>query len=357
MQSNTDFTITPMRKLIKDLFIPNGRIYWLDMLLSSLVGWWCFILAYDFRQHCFNYLLLSIFSSLFLYRAWVFTHELSHLTAWIRKGYLKGFSLAWHMLIGIPLLSPGFMYHGIHLEHHNAHHYARKNDAEYLPFGAGSPWSMVLYPLVVWPMPLLAVVRFLILTPVSFLHPKLREIVCTKFSSAGMAPIHTRKYPKDKKRKFWIIQELCCSIFTWVCMIAYFSGLLPLTLFLHWYFIFTFFLTTNYLRALTAHNYIGEGEEMSFFEQFEDSVNVRGGIFTDIWAPVGTRYHALHHLFPALPYHSLGTAHRRLISNLPSDHPYFITIRSNLLDALKHLWGNATKSRSHKTKKIAVNEN
>jgi len=27
---------------------------------------------------------------------------------------------------------------------------------------------------------------------------------------------------------------------------------------------------------------------------------------------VGLRYHALHHLMPSLPYHSLGEAHRRL---------------------------------------------
>jgi fatty acid desaturase len=32
-----------------------------------------------------------------------------------------------------------------------------------------------------------------------------------------------------------------------------------------------------------------------------------------IWAPVGLRYHALHHLLPSLPYHSLGEAHRRLM--------------------------------------------
>jgi hypothetical protein len=35
--------------------------------------------------------------------------------------------------------------------------------------------------------------------------------------------------------------------------------------------------------------------------------------------PLGLRYHALHHLFPSLPYHALGTAHRRLIVALPPD--------------------------------------
>jgi len=30
------------------------------------------------------------------------------------------------------------------------------------------------------------------------------------------------------------------------------------------------------------------------------------------WAPVGLRYHALHHYFPGIPYHNLGFAYQRL---------------------------------------------
>ena len=32
-------------------------------------------------------------------------------------------------------------------------------------------------------------------------------------------------------------------------------------------------------------------------------------------APVGLRYHALHHWIPSLPYHNLGRAHRLLIAH------------------------------------------
>jgi fatty acid desaturase len=41
-----------------------------------------------------------------------------------------------------------------------------------------------------------------------------------------------------------------------------------------------------------------------------------------LWAPVGLRYHALHHLMPRLPYHNLAAAHRRLVATLPSDSDY-----------------------------------
>ena len=43
-------------------------------------------------------------------------------------------------------------------------------------------------------------------------------------------------------------------------------------------------------------------------------------------APVGLRYHALHHWIPSLPYHNLGRAHRRLVTALTADAPYGRTI-------------------------------
>jgi len=41
-----------------------------------------------------------------------------------------------------------------------------------------------------------------------------------------------------------------------------------------------------------------------------------------LWAPVGLRYHALHHLLPSVPYHNLGAAHRRLTAMVEQDSPY-----------------------------------
>lgn len=62
---------------------------------------------------------------------------------------------------------------------------------------------------------------------------------------------------------------------------------------------------------------------MTVTAQYLDSVNVPPPeLLSPLWAPVGLRYHALHHLLPSLPYHSLGEAHRRLASCLGHESTY-----------------------------------
>ncbi len=79
----------------------------------------------------------------------------------------------------------------------------------------------------------------------------------------------------------------------------------------------------NQLRTLVAHLWENEGEAMSVTAQFLDTVNVPPpGRVAEIWAPVGLRYHALHHLMPSMPYHALPEAHRRLVAELAIDSHY-----------------------------------
>jgi fatty acid desaturase len=79
----------------------------------------------------------------------------------------------------------------------------------------------------------------------------------------------------------------------------------------------------NQLRTLVAHLWENDGERMTVTGQYLDSVNVPPpGILPALWAPVGLRYHALHHLLPSLPYHSLGKAHRRLSAKFGKGSTY-----------------------------------
>jgi fatty acid desaturase len=74
----------------------------------------------------------------------------------------------------------------------------------------------------------------------------------------------------------------------------------------------------NHVRTLVAHRYRSDGETMTFAEQLDDSINVEGRTpLAALMFPVGLRYHALHHLFPSIPYHDLATAHRRILRELP----------------------------------------
>jgi len=101
----------------------------------------------------------------------------------------------------------------------------------------------------------------------------------------------------------------------------------------------------NNIRTLGAHRWIGEGGELSFEEQLLDSVNYpHRPWITELWGPIGTRYHALHHLFPSMPYHNLGIAHRRLMAGLPKDSIYRQTERVSLIGAIVEL---LTRARHH----------
>ena len=53
-----------------------------------------------------------------------------------------------------------------------------------------------------------------------------------------------------------------------------------------------------------------------------DSIDTPGGWWTEVWAPLGSRYHALHHLFPNIPFHNAGRAYHRLVTQLPADADY-----------------------------------
>ena len=88
----------------------------------------------------------------------------------------------------------------------------------------------------------------------------------------------------------------------------------------------------NWLRTLAAHGYRNTGGPMTFREQIEDSIGIAGHpLLTELLFPVGLRYHSLHHWFPALPYHSLGAAHERLMRSLPQDSPYRRTMRPSFV--------------------------
>jgi fatty acid desaturase len=81
--------------------------------------------------------------------------------------------------------------------------------------------------------------------------------------------------------------------------------------------------------------------------QYLDSVSVPPpGYLPALWAPVGLRYHALHHLIPSVPYHNLGAAHRKLASQLATGTTYHQANYSSLSGLLVRLFKSAGSARS-----------
>jgi fatty acid desaturase len=100
------------------------------------------------------------------------------------------------------------------------------------------------------------------------------------------------------------------------------AGILPGRFFAVWLGVSAAISFVNTLRTLGAHAYGSAGDPMDREGQLRDSIDTPGALWTELWAPVGLRYHALHHYFPGIPYHNLTKAWRRLSATLPRGAAY-----------------------------------
>ncbi len=304
------------RDLTKGLGTAKGAVYWPDMIGSALLGYGTLAGAI-LTDSVPLAVLLGLVSALALYRALMFIHELTHL----HRDALPGFRLAWNLLVGIPMLVPSFMYEGVHTLHHKRTQYGTVEDPEYLPLALMKPWSLPAFVLIAVLAPIGLLLRFAVLVPLGVIIPPVRKLVWEGASSLMINPEFRRKPPEGrlKTRVFW--QELGGFVWAWVVLAStQFIGWRPLLIALA---IVSLTALLNQLRTLVAHLWENEGEPMTVTAQFLDSVNVPPpGLIAEIWAPVGLRYHALHHLMPSMPYHDLPEAHRRLKQQLGENSTY-----------------------------------
>ncbi len=346
-RSSRSFSITQAKSLVKDLSKPNAFIYWIDFLITIIVGHTAFALmlradaitGWSGATLWVAKLGLFALTSILYMRAAMFIHELVHLPA---RGY-RAFRVAWNVLCGIPFLIPSFLYYP-HVDHHRRKHYGTDHDGEYLDLSHRHPAHLLLFVGAALVVPLATMARFAIMAPVSWVFPGFRRWVEQRASSMVVDIFYLRGDYGPRSRRVMLIQEVAC--FLW-CMVLLFrapvvSGQWIDGLLLHAYAVSVTLILMNNVRTLGAHRWMGDGRELSFEEQLLDSVNYpyRPWI-TELWGPVGTRFHALHHLFPSIPYHSLGTAHRRLVAGLPSDSMYHDTVRVTLVGAIVELWQRA----------------
>ena len=304
--------------LTRDLNAPKSAIYWADMLGSALIGYAALLSTMLVRPTWLS-LASGLIAVLALYRAGSFIHELTH----IKKGAVKGFRFTWNLIVGIPLLVPSFMYEGVHNQHHAKRYYGTVDDPEYLPLALMHPWTLPVFLIVAALAPIGMLIRFGILAPLSLLFPKLRTVVVGRYSGLQINPKFVRPKPEGAFARDWAWQEAAASGWTIALIAMVATGVIPLRAFLIFLAVSAGVMFLNQIRTLVAHLWENEGEPMSVTAQFLDSVNVPPpGTLPALWAPVGLRYHALHHLLPGVPYHNLGEAHRRLCNELDATSAY-----------------------------------
>jgi fatty acid desaturase len=351
MKPRSEFSFAQARSLIGDLNTPNPWIYWTDFLASIITGHvaihliFLLPLWYSWSPGLIAGVAVCYFVTVIAYmRALMFIHELVHLP----KGKFRGFRFAWNALCGIFFLVPSFLYYP-HVEHHRRKHYGTDKDGEYLPLSHRSPWMIVGFVLQAMLIPFLGLARFLIISPICWLFPSARSWVHRYASTMVVDPFYERTDASPALMRTVVLQEF--FVFVWCVWFLVRGGIMrdqwldPFWLVA--YAVGVGVLIVNELRTLGAHRWSNDGEsEMTFEEQLLDSFNYpyRPWI-TELWGPIGTRYHALHHLFPSLPYHNLGEAHRRLSEGLPQDSPYHKTTAISLTQEIARLWDRAAESK------------
>ena len=270
-----------------------------------------------------------------LYRAISFIHELTHL----RAEEVPGFHLAWNALIGVPFLTPSLMYEGVHILHHARDRYGTARDPEYHPLARRPPSQLALFLGIALLAPLGVVLRFAVLGAAGPRHPAvpplgdgegLGDDHQPRLRARGFRPRAGRRLASPRRSPAG-----CGAGRSPPCSSRGSSRLRALVITAGIYAAMAFL---NQLRTAVAHAWENDGQPMSVRDQFLDTVNVPPpALLPFLWAPVGLRYHALHHLMPRLPYHNLAAAHRRLVAALPADSDYRRAERQELIPALRHL--------------------
>jgi len=308
-----------MRMAPVDYFRVNPLRYWADFLLALTLAYTSAAIYLMAPLGSWPQIVAFPFAVFWLYRLGSLVHEVCHLG----HHEMRAFKVAWNLLVGVMTLTPSPFFTRHHRDHHSQRMYGTPEDPEYVAnVLEGGNWrSALAYSLYMLVFPLLVFLRFL-LAPLSFLHPRLRQLVLERASSLTLN-LHYRRKITTFDRSAITAVELLCFVRAAFILFSVYAGIaqpsrIPL--------LYLLGLTTfvmNQMRQLADHHFAGDGAAVDVESHILDSCNFTGrDPLTWLFFPFSIRFHALHHLFPSMPYHHLQGAHEHLVKSLPADSPY-----------------------------------
>lgn len=284
---------------------PRMLRYYVDLTASAASGWCLLFLAATVPLPWS--VLICALSVVPLYRAFMFLHELTHL----RARQSRPLSVLWNAICGVPLLCPSFMYVGVHLIHHAPKYYGSDRDHEYVELGDRPRLSATAYVVGATAAPLLLSARALLLVPGGWFSRRIRSFKLRHASALVMRPGHTRTARDIAHTPLWRIWETATFVvavfLVWSALVG--SYAFPLLLL----GAATGIAFLNAWVSIVLHGYHGFGPgHVNRLHQADDTREIGPNAVLVLVAPLGLTAHATHHIFPSVPYHSLGEARARL---------------------------------------------
>jgi fatty acid desaturase len=315
-----------MRDSDRDYFVVKPWRYWLDFIFSTMCAY----------SSAMVFLLVPIFSwtaepwswqqgvawalaVFWLYRLGSLVHEVCHL----QHKEMRVFKVTWNLVVGVMTLAPSPFFTRHHRDHHSRRLYGLPEDPEYVIniCEPGNWRSIAKYVGLIAAFPLIVFLRFF-LAPLTFITPKVRDWTLRRASSLTLNSRYERKVTAFDRKAITSVELLCWIRATAIPTVVL-LGAAPWTRMPMLYFLGLSVFVLNQLRQLADHHFESNGERTAMSSHVLDSCNYTGwDPLTWLLFPFAIRYHALHHLFPSLPYHNLAAAHVYLIQNLPADSPY-----------------------------------
>jgi fatty acid desaturase len=315
--------ISEIRRAIRDAETDFFRVspwrYWLDFLASITAAYLATGIYLAAPIGSWPQLVAFPIAAFWLYRMGSLIHEVCHLGA----HEMPAFKAAWNLLGGVMTLTPSPFFTRHHRDHHSRRFYGTPEDPEYVAnvMTGGDPASIAGYALHVLAFPGLVFLRFL-LVPFSFVHPQVREWTLRKASSLTLNRRYERKLSPADRRAILAV-EIPCFLRAALIPGLVLAGLNPWSRIPLLYALAVATVLLNQLRQLADHHFEGDGSRVDMEAHILDSCNFTSNDpLTLLLFPFSIRYHALHHLFPSLPYHNLRRAHEHLTAVLPADSPY-----------------------------------